>query len=75
MSFHTQIFVLQYLKERFQINMPHRFKKAGFMSTGFCDLCGQLIIMGQGRKCSAPGKTGSSCFCGMVLHASPVGLP
>ena len=46
---------VQYLKERFQLNIPHRFKKAGFMSTGFCDLCGQIIILGQGRKCSAPG--------------------
>ena len=45
----------QYLKERFQVNVPHRFKKAGFMSTGFCDLCGQLIIMGQGLKCKTSG--------------------
>jgi novel protein kinase C delta type len=50
-----------YLKERFQVNVPHRFKKAGFMSTGFCDLCGQIIILGQGRKCSAPG-------CGVTCH-------
>ena len=25
------------------------------MSAGFCDLCGQIIILGQERKCSTPG--------------------
>lgn len=44
---------MQYLKERFKIDMPHRFKKYTFLGPTFCDMCGQLMhgIFRQQLKC------------------------
>lgn len=44
---------VQYLKERFKIDMPHRFKKYTFLGPTFCDMCGQLMhgIFRQQLKC------------------------
>ena len=44
---------LQYLKERFKINMPHRFKAHSYFRPTFCDLCGQMMhgLLRQGVKC------------------------
>ncbi|XP_035677707.1 protein kinase C delta type-like [Branchiostoma floridae] len=51
----------KFLKERFNIDVPHRFKTNNYMSLTFCDHCGSLLVglFRQGVKCET---------CGMNCH-------
>ncbi|TRY94513.1 hypothetical protein DNTS_003540 [Danionella cerebrum] len=48
-------------KERFKIDMPHRFRVNNYMSPTFCEHCGTLLwgLARQGLKCEE---------CGMNVH-------
>ena len=50
--------LLQFLKERFKIDVPHRFRPHSFLGPTFCDMCGQLMhgLFRQGVKCEGESK-------------------
>jgi len=68
------------IKERFNINMPHRFIAKTFLSPTFCDHCGSLCygLFRQGLRCEAcamnvhhkcKGKVPNLCGINQVLFS------
>lgn len=68
------ILLLQLLRERFKIDMPHRFKPHTFMSPTFCDHCGSLMggFFIQALKCEGKYEISISShmpyLLGLLLH-------
>lgn len=60
-----------FLKERFKIDVPHRFKPHSFLGPNFCDMCGQMMhgIFRQGLKCEV---CGSSCHHRCAKNMPPL---
>ena len=68
-------FLLQFLKERFKIDVPHRFRPHTFLGPTFCDMCGQLMhgLFRQGVKCEGDSElvVDLSLFCFELSSSDP----
>lgn len=60
-----------FLKERFKIDVPHRFKVNTFLGPTFCDMCGQMChgLFRQGLKCTV---CGASCHHRCAKNMPPL---
>ncbi|XP_066601947.1 putative protein kinase C delta type homolog [Prorops nasuta] len=57
-----------YLRERFKVDVPHRFRTHTFMSLTFCDHCGSMLygFFRQGLKCDGLVGRWWHTDCGVI---------